>query len=301
MRTLLPYAQLVRLPNVFTAWADIVLGALVTGALLTRPGAFALLLAASTLIYWAGMVWNDYFDLEQDRLERPGRPLPSGRVSVGTAFWLGLVLFAGGLACAGLADVSAGAWVSFPIAVALVMAVLFYDGVLKQTPAGPIMMGACRFFNVLLGLSAAGTFPPAWGTLVALVVGIYIAGVTLFARTEAKRSNQTALTAAAVVMLASLVLALAVPALAQARFADIETSVLFPYLLVAFAFYLGLAIVPAIRQPVPGKVQKAVKRSILGLVLLDALLASALVGSVGLLLALLLLPGLLVGRWVYST
>jgi hypothetical protein len=37
------------------------------------------------------------------------------------------------------------------------------------------------------------------------------------------------------------------------------------------------------------------------LVVLDALLASAFVGSVGLLLAVLLIPGIILGRWLYST
>jgi hypothetical protein len=48
-------------------------------------------------------------------------------------------------------------------------------------------------------------------------------------------------------------------------------------------------------------VQPAVKRAILGLVVLDALLASAFVGSMGLLLAVLLIPGIILGRWIYST
>jgi hypothetical protein len=39
----------------------------------------------------------------------------------------------------------------------------------------------------------------------------------------------------------------------------------------------------------------------MGLMVLDALLASSLVGPLGLLLALLLVPGLYLGRWVYST
>src|SRR5260370_3647465 len=100
MKSLLPYAQLVRLPNAFTAIADIVLGFLVTGALWSeggirwsRLGSFVCLLIASTLLYWAGMVWNDYFDLAEDRRDRPGRPLPSGRVPVGTAVGLGLGVF----------------------------------------------------------------------------------------------------------------------------------------------------------------------------------------------------------------
>src|SRR5947208_9514410 len=78
------YAQLVRLPNLFTAFADIGLGWLGTLALGAGtagwPG-FVLLLAASGCLYSAGMVWNDFFDVEQDRRERPFRPLPSGRIS----------------------------------------------------------------------------------------------------------------------------------------------------------------------------------------------------------------------------
>jgi 4-hydroxybenzoate polyprenyltransferase len=168
---------------------------------------------------------------------------------------------------------------------------------------GPFVMGGCRFLNILLGLSVLGDLPPAWGFLLAAVVGIYVTGVTLFARTEATTSNATDLKTAAAVIAGSLVLALAVPALAQARAEDITvtTSMLFPYLLVAFGFYLALAVVPAIRSPSPNRVQPAVKRALLGLILLDALLASSMVGLFGLLLALLLLPGVFLGRWIYST
>src|SRR5262249_61032160 len=61
-----PYAQLIRLPNVFTALADICLGALAVGALPGRWLPFTFLLLASACLYSAGMVWNDYFDFEQD-------------------------------------------------------------------------------------------------------------------------------------------------------------------------------------------------------------------------------------------
>jgi 4-hydroxybenzoate polyprenyltransferase len=303
MRPLLPFAQLVRLPNTFTAMADIVLAFLVTLPMGARVGPFVCLLIASTLLYWAGMVWNDYFDLDEDRRDRPGRPLPSGRIAVSTAVWLGLGLFGGGLLFALLADMQAQQqhFVSTSIAMSLIVAILLYDGALKETIMGPFAMGACRFLNILLGLSVIGTFPPPWGLLIAFVVGMYISGVTLFARTEARVSNAADLKTAAAVMAGSLVLALGVPALAQARAEDVSTSLLFPYLLVAFAFYLALAVVPAIRSPAPDRVQPAVKRALLGLVLLDALLASSMVGTLGLLLAVLLLPGLYLGRWLYST
>jgi 4-hydroxybenzoate polyprenyltransferase len=313
MKSLLPYAQLVRLPNVFTAMADIILAALVTGVFgpaepdggirWARIAAFLCLLIASTLLYWAGMIWNDYFDLDEDRRDRPGRPLASGRIPLSTAVWLGIGCFAGGVLFALLADCFADRmrFVSTSVAITLVVAILLYDGALKETWMGPFMMGACRFLNILLGLTVIGDFPPAWGFLLAAVVGVYIAGVTLFARTEAKKSSPGDLKTAAIVIGSSLLLALAVPALAQARAADVTTALVFPYLLVAFGFYLALAVVPAIQAPIPVRVQSAVKRALLGLVLLDALLASSMIGVFGLLLALLILPGIYLGRWLYST
>src|SRR5262249_19092140 len=199
------------------------------------------------------------------------------------------------------------------IAVVLVGAILLYDGWLKRTWAGPVGMGLCRALNVLLGLSVAPAWVGGWGVYLALVVGVYIAGVTWFARTEARTSNQRALLAAAGVMLAALVLALALPVLGRANpDADGSSSglsfvlvglgyVLFPYLLVALGFLVGIPVWRAIHRPVPARVQAAVKQAILGLVILDAVLATALAGTVGLVLVVLLLPALYLGRWVYST
>jgi 4-hydroxybenzoate polyprenyltransferase len=304
MNRLLPYARLVRLPNVFTALADIGLGGFAAWATADGPPpwpALALLLAASACLYSAGMVWNDFFDLEQDRRERPFRPLPSEQISLRRAAALGAGLLLTGVVFARLSGLRDGAFRPEPLVTATALAgmILLYDGWLKRTWAGPVAMGACRFLNVMLGLTltAPGQWPWPTQVHVALVVGLYIVGVTWFARTEARRSNQTALTAAAIVMLSALVLALAVPV----WWPPGRTSPLFPYLLVAFGFFLGVPLVAAIRQPMPKPVQAAVKRSVLGLVLLDAVLATAVAGTVGLALAFLLLPALYLGRWVYST
>ena len=304
MRRLLPYAQLVRLPNTFTAMADIFLGALATGVILSRWYVFACLLGASTLLYWSGMIWNDYFDLEQDRKERPSRPLACGVVSLRMAVLLGIGLMVGGVLLSGLADYlsESSRWRALPIAVFLVIAIFLYDGVLKTTFAGPIMMGTCRFLNVLLGLSIAVGVIPFWGWWLAIIIGTYIAGVTWFARTEAQISSQPMLIAAGIVVLVSLALALTVPALALEELrGNFRPSIFFPYLLAAFGGYLGIAMLRAIRRPDPLRVQSAIKRAILGLVVLDALLASAFIGSFGLLLAVLLIPGMILGRWLYST
>src|SRR5688500_9566955 len=106
---LLAFAQLLRLPNVFTAFADLALAACLGMAV--YPGwrdsglavAVALLALASGCLYLSGMVWNDVFDLAEDTRDRPFRPLPSGRVTVRTAAGLGVVLVLLGVAFAVLA------------------------------------------------------------------------------------------------------------------------------------------------------------------------------------------------------
>ena len=74
-------------------------------------------------------------------------------------------------------------------------------------------------------------------------------------------------------ILVSLILALAVPALALQDSAAIKPSWFFPYLLAVFGGYLGVAVWRAIQQPQPNRVQPAIKRAIFGLIVLDALLA----------------------------
>jgi len=307
------YAQLVRLPNLPSAFADILLGALATAALPSQWLPFAFLLPASACLYCAGMVWNDFFDVAQDRRERPFRPIPSGQVSRGEAALVGAVLLLGGVLFAGLAGLALEhpkhpTWLCGSIALYLVAAIFLYDGWLKRTPLGPVSMGACRFLNVLLGLSASGGLAirdstgrdnVGLGVHLAFVVGLYIVGVTWLARTEARASSKKQLTGAALVMLASLFLGLAL----AARVAPGIPSPLFPYLLVALGVVVGLPIQQAIRRPSPERVQAAVKRSLMGLVLLDAVLATALAGSFGLLILLLLGPSLYLNRkrWLYAT
>jgi 4-hydroxybenzoate polyprenyltransferase len=308
MTRLRTYAQLMRLPNVFTALADIGLAGLASGALSVQAPlavwlSFLALLLASACLYCGGMVWNDYFDVEQDRKERPFRPLPSGRVKSAEAFRLGAGLLGSGLVLAWLAGWGGDGfrWTPLLLAGILAAAILLYDGWLKRTWAGPLGMGACRFLNVLLGLSLVPGPVGTWGLTLALAVGVYIVGVTWFARTEARTSNQEALLGAAVVMLGGLLFALPLPVVAAGRSEPVTTSPLFPYLLVAYGFVVGVPVARAIGQPTPGRVQAAVKTAVLGLVAFDAVLATALAGAVGLVLLVLLPPALYLGRRLYST
>ena len=48
----------------------------------------------SGCLYCGGMVWNDFFDRADDAKTRPNRPIPSGRIRIGTAAVTGIALFA---------------------------------------------------------------------------------------------------------------------------------------------------------------------------------------------------------------
>jgi 4-hydroxybenzoate polyprenyltransferase len=313
---ILAFAQLLRLPNVFTAFADIALGACVAAAILpsTPIGfwlAYLLLALASGCLYLAGMVWNDVFDLAEDKKARAFRPLPSGRVGTGTAVLLGVLLFALGIAFASASGLPMQTeWNHEPtvFALGIVAAVLIYDGGAKRTPFGPISMAACRFLNILLGLSLIpeAALEIEFRLFLAAVVGFYIVGVTWFARTEESKSRKRDLALAALIMALALLLALLLRYKLHAGTGPTKALSLlgtfaFPYLLVAFGFLIGRPVARAIADPSPHSVQAAVKRCVLGLVVLDAVLATMFVGLPGLLLLLLLPPALVLGKWVYST
>jgi len=300
------YAQLVRLPNVFTALADICLGVAVTSTVDGVLSAldwlhYGFLLASSACLYCGGMVWNDVFDLEQDRRERPFRPIPSGRISRLAAARFGASLLAAGVifACVAGWRPKEMNWTPAVIGIGLVLAIFLYDGWLKKFWVGPLGMGACRFLNVLLGLSCSVGVGSTTRCYLAAVVGVYIVGVTWFARKEAQTSTQVGLAGGCALMLTGLILALPARVLADTQ--PVQAPSLYLYLLVGLAFWVGMPVYQAVLRPSPQLVQAAVKRAILGLIVLDVALATALAGIVGLGIVMLLIPSLYLGRWLYST
>ncbi|MGW5016514.1 UbiA family prenyltransferase, partial [Micromonospora chalcea] len=77
MTRLADLAELVRAPAALSVPGDVLSGAAAAGALDRRTPALA---GASVLLYWAGMAANDWADRRLDAVERPERPIPSGRV-----------------------------------------------------------------------------------------------------------------------------------------------------------------------------------------------------------------------------
>ncbi|MDG3007291.1 UbiA family prenyltransferase [Paludisphaera mucosa] len=303
MRPVKPVLQLIRLPNVFTAAADSLAGWLLVGGAFGDVAGWLPLAAASMALYAAGMALNDWFDLEVDRAERPGRPLPSGMVAAGVAAaigWGGLTL---GLALAALGG--GPATPTFAVAAALAAMIVAYNAGLKHTSLGPWAMGSCRALNMLLGMASATALggPAAW--LAAGAFGVFVAGVTWISRSEARGGGKRNLVVGLAIQDVAL-LALAAVALMPGRFPHPSTDRPFPVPgllalgLVATAVHLAAA--RALREPTPALIQKAVKTGVLSLVWLDvALVASARGPLTALAVAVLWIPAFLLARRLYAT
>ena len=304
------YLELVRLPNLFTAMADVAMGVLFVQAVATRADLLRLasLACASALLYAAGVVLNDVVDLKVDARQRPGRPLPSGRVSPQMARWLAVQLLLAGAAVAWLVSFLLGHLGPGVVATALVGCILAYDLLLKRTPLGPVAMGGCRMLNVMLGMSvAAGPWQTdIWHTghwLVASAVGVYITGITWFARTEATYSNRLSLTLAAGVMLGGIAMLASLPrAMAGLPPGFRVDPQRWQLLMGVLGALIGWRFLRAIVEPAAPRVQVAVKQGILSLVILDAAVCYATRGmQPAVAVLLLLLPATMLGRRIAST
>jgi 4-hydroxybenzoate polyprenyltransferase len=243
----------------------VLVGAAASGQVRDVPRA-AGLAAASSCLYLAGMALNDYADRDVDALERPGRPIPSGRVTPG--FALGL---AGGLtaAAAGIA-VAADGPRALKVLAPLATTVWAYDLALKETPAAVTGMSACRALDVLMGSGAHGAraaLPSA------AVVGAHIGVTTTVSRSEVQGASARLPRAA---LAATAAVAAVAGALAVRRSGSALRTVAAAGLVGAYAAAVGTAHADAARDPSPERLQRAVGTSVLGLMPLEAgLLAGA--------------------------
>ncbi|MFJ6641958.1 UbiA family prenyltransferase [Streptomyces sp. NPDC091406] len=150
------WAELLRVSALFSVPGDALAGAAAVGR---RPGrGTALAIGASLCLYEAGMALNDWADRDEDAVDRPHRPIPSGRISPAAALGAAGVLTAAGLALAARAGRPA-----LTVATGLAATVWAYDLHLKHTKAGPAAMAAARSLDLLLGATATATYTGAPG------------------------------------------------------------------------------------------------------------------------------------------
>jgi hypothetical protein len=256
-------ATLVRLPAVLSVPGDSLLGAAASGAR-RSPARTAGMAGASCALYLAGMALNDWADRDVDAVERPERPIPSGRVSARFALGLSAALTATGL---GLAAASGGRS-ALRVAAPLAATVWAYDLKLKQTPAGPAAMTAARSLDVLLGACEG---PRRAQALVAAgVVGAHSYKITSVSAHEVPGGPATvpkrALGATAAISAAGLGVAFTSTARGQ-RLGRLGAAV---GLIGAYGLRSSAAERAAVADPSPGNLQRVVGTGVLGFLPLEA-------------------------------
>jgi 4-hydroxybenzoate polyprenyltransferase len=303
------FLLLVRLPNIFTTPTNILTGYFAVSLSSWNIDALQLscLIFSSALLYVAGIVFNDYFDIEIDLRERPHRPLPSKSITTKKALLIGIISLLSANLFAFLAGVS-----SFVVCIVLSAIIIGYDYRLKNTLIGPIVMGSTRSLNIILGAS-----PVLFAAIltnenilvrimfVSLSLFGYVLSISLLSRKEIvvrggehveekyDANRQT------VVMSFLIVLAVVI-SITFAVFLGIFKIELFAGLAL-FSFIM----VFTFRQTNfydSLTIQTAIKRMVISIIVLDSVFITGLTGSYYGLLTLVLVPAaLLSSRKLYVT
>ncbi len=146
---MLSYLEMMRPGNCLMSVLAVIIGSLlVTGPdpnLFFNPVSPVYLAALAVfLISGGGNAINDFVDIESDRINRPDRPIPSGRISSRSAFSFTIILFLAGIAIAGFLT-----WMAFLIAIINSAVLILYSYSLQNK----IFIG-----NLAIGYLVGSTF-----------------------------------------------------------------------------------------------------------------------------------------------
>ncbi len=252
--------------NIVTSVADVLAGIAISGYFLGAGQEFlpVFLLCLSTIgLYGGGIVFNDVFDAELDKIERPERAIPSGAVSIGEATALGIILLGMGL----LAAFAFSVWSGLIAFLILVFALVYNKFGKHHSFLGPLNMGLCRGLNLLLGISILSLSLQNHYFL-GIIPLIYIFSITMISQGEVHGSNKNKLYTGALLYLIVIGSILYFAYLQQ----HMPYAILF---LIVFAGMIFRPLVAAINDPVGRNIGKAVKAGVISLILMDAAWASA--------------------------
>ena len=290
------YLQLIRLPNVFTTPSNILAGyfaAVTTTAAAEADGVHLIaLMVSSGLLYIAGIVLNDYFDIEIDKKERPSRPLPSGKISKGYALTIAIVA----LLIANIIALVVGP-ISLAISLALTLLIIAYDYQLKYTVLGPFAMGGTRSLNVIFGASPVLLYTDNHSVAIVAAAAaslfFYVSSITILSKKEVgkERPNSTLV----ILIVFGVILAI-VPLGMLLQF---EWT-----FLLSLSIFAGVTIVTFrqyIAKEVPS-VQKAVRNMVISIIILDSVFVTGTAGlPYGLATLLLIAPVVVLAKKLYVT
>ena len=179
------WLSMLRISNAPTVVSQVLSGAAVGCYALpagtTLPlGALVLVLVGVPLSYLAGMILNDVFDAQIDATERPDRPIPSGRISLFIARFVGVSMLLIGISMLAVASPA-----TLPWAIVLGVCILAYDVLHTLSAASFVLMASCRgLVPVIAAFAMTGNADWSILTWTAGAAFAFIAAVSIAARNE---------------------------------------------------------------------------------------------------------------------
>lgn len=275
------FFRLMRPANIVTSVADVLAGIAISGYLLTLETNYfpVLMLCFSTIgLYGGGIVFNDVFDTELDKIERPERAIPSGAVKLNEAIFLGAFLLLSGIAAAFTIAVLSGI-----IAILIAFFALLYNKYAKyHSFLGPLNMGLCRGLNLLLGISIIAASLNEWYFL-GIIPLIYIFSITMISQGEVHGSNRNKLYYGAFLYL------LVISSMLYLSWTKGQVLIAL-FFIIPFAWMIFRPLFTAIKEPIGKNIGKAVKAGVISLILMDAAWSAVFGSPVAAICIALLLP-----------
>ena len=300
------YLALIRLPNVFTAPTNVLAGYFSSVALEDANGThLGALMISSALLYVAGIILNDYFDIEVDKKERPSRPLASGMIKKEHA----MVVALAALIAANTISIVAVSLESFAISVALSGVIVAYNYRLKRSAVtGSLSMGTARFLNVILGASPAlgaiiflnsiGTGPLNLWTVASAAASLfaYVIAIMMLSRREVIGSGRQDHVVAFSIVFAVIVSMGILGVILDFNLAFlINLSIFAAAMIFTFKHYLA-------RTSSAEFLQKTIRNMVVSIVILDSVFVSGTAGLVyGMVTLLFILPAVVLAKKLYVT
>jgi 4-hydroxybenzoate polyprenyltransferase len=326
------YLLLIRVPNLFTVPSNILSGYFATTLLgEANIPQLLLLIFSSIFLYVAGIILNDYFDINVDRKERPNRPLASGQITKRNA----LLIATSSIVAGNILSWSVS-WNSFVISFCLTIVIFIYNYWLKRNRAGnPLTMGSARFLNVLLGGSSAlGLVTKMDLTLVFVgyCLFLYTVSISLLSLKEVSTGERLSNKAWIPIVLSFLTVLLTIGSILVVGFSGyFQTAFIFNLIIFSCIMCIGFFHLfsrlkritnltsqeqfkedyPKVEEErvdsmsqtsISREIQRKVKTMILSIVVLDSIFLSGLIGIyAGIAVLLLVIPPILLGRKLYVT
>ena len=178
------YAELLRISNLPTVVSNVLTGCALGAGMAQLPWQIvALCSLAVALLYSGGMALNDAADAEPDRMQRPERPIPSGRVSRKAAYGVAVFSLISGWLL--LAVRGADAALLGGVLVAVIVA---YDFLHQRYAWAVVFMGLARGMVYVAAAAVVG-LPPFDDRVLwfAATLTFYTLAFTLIARSENER------------------------------------------------------------------------------------------------------------------